>query len=92
MAGYSTTNPPVAISQTIAGPKIWIYQSTDAAATVDASGYFTDGYNRGMRQGDLCLVTDTDASPVITTSHVVNVTGTTVDLSDGVTIGSTNSD
>jgi hypothetical protein len=89
---YASTNPPVMISQTVAGPKIWIYQSTDGASTVDASGYFTDGYNRGMRQGDICLVTDTDASPVITTSHVVNVTGTTVDLSDGVTLGSTNSD
>lgn len=89
---YSTSNPPVMVWQSIAGPKLWIYQSTDGASTVDASGYFTDGYNRGMRQGDLCFVTDTDAAPVITTSHVVNVSGTTVDLSDGVTLGSTNSD
>jgi hypothetical protein len=89
---YSKTNPPAIVWQSIAGPKLWVYQSTDAASVVDASGYFTNGYDLGMRQNDLCFVTDTDASPVITTSHVVNVSGTTVDLSDGVTIGSTNTD
>ena len=92
MAGYSTSNPPYLIMQPIANKRIWGYDSTDAASAVDASGYFTNGYALGMRQGDLIFVTDTDASPVITTSHVVNVSGTTVDLSDGVTLGSTNSD
>lgn len=92
MAYDTAVAVPQCIVQAIAGPRIWEYRSTDASTAVDASGYFTDGYNRGMRQGDLCLVTDTDASPVITTSHVVNVSGTTINLSDGVTLGSTNTD
>lgn len=90
MSYDATVAVPVLLSQTIAGPKIWIYRSTDDAATVDGSGYFTDGYNRGMREGDLILVTDTDASPPITTSHLVrNSAGTTINLTDGVTLGTT---
>lgn len=92
MAGYSTASPPTMIVQAIAGKRIWLYESVDAASVVDGSGYFTNGYALGMRQGDLIFVTDNDASPVITTSHVVNASGTTIDLSDGVTLGSTNSD
>lgn len=89
---YATSNPPYLISQSIAGKRIWGYDSTDAAATVDASGYITNGYALGMRQNDIIFVTDTDASPVAVTSHVVNVSGTTIDLSNGVDVGSTNSD
>ena len=89
---YSTASPPVAVSQSIAGKTIWTYDSTDADTAVDASGYFTNGYALGMRQGDVCIVTDTDASPVKITSHVVNASGTTIDLADGISLGSTNSD
>ena len=89
---YVATNPPYLVIQAIAGPRVWHYSSTDPTATVDASGYFTNGYTLGMRQNDICIVTDSDASPVVNTSHVVNVSGTTVDLSDGVVLGSTNSD
>lgn len=92
MAYSAATAVPYLVTQPIAGFRLWVYSSVDANTLVRVSGYFTDGYNRGMRQGDLILVTDNDASPVITTSHVVNVTGTTVDLSDGITLGSTNTD
>lgn len=89
---YSTSNPPRLVSQPIAGLRLWQYASTDGTATVDASGYFTDGYDLGMRAGDTVMVIDTDASPVAVTMHTVNVSGTTIDLSDGVSVGSTNSD
>lgn len=89
---YSTSNPPRLVSQPIAGNRLWQYTSTDAGSVVDASGYFTDGYNLGMRAGDTVIVIDNDASPVAVTMHTVNVSGTTIDLSDGVGIGSTNSD
>lgn len=70
---------------------IWMYRSADAHATVDASGYFTDGYDRGMRDGDLCFVYDTGNK--IWSAHTVIVSGTTVDLANGTNIGiSTNSD
>jgi hypothetical protein len=89
---YSTSNPPRLISQAIASLRMWEYASTDAGTVVDASGYFTNGYDLGMRAGDTVRVVDTDASPVAVTMHTVNVSGTTIDLSDGVGVGSTNSD
>jgi hypothetical protein len=89
---YSTSNPPRLVTQGIAGLRVWEYASTDASTVVDASGYFTNGYDLGMRAGDSVRVVDTDASPVAVTMHTVNVSGTTIDLSDGVSIGSTNSD
>ncbi len=88
---YSTSSPPKLLMQTIAGQKIFYYESADAAATVDASGYFTDGYNLGMRDKDQVIVYDTGNS--ITTWHRIAVSGTTVDAANGTTIGSaTNSD
>jgi hypothetical protein len=34
--------------------KIWLYQTTsDADATIVGSGYFSDGYTKGMRSGDV---------------------------------------
>ena len=53
---YSSTNPPVLHSQAIAGQKIWSYNTTEGSTVVlTATGYFTDGYNRGMRLGDLII-------------------------------------
>ena len=91
---YSTSSPPILIAQGIGGGnRLWFYSSTDASTVVDASGYITNGYSLGMRQGDAVLVLDSDASPVALTCHVVTTaTSTAVDLSDGVSVGVTNSD
>ncbi len=95
---YSTSTPPKLVFQSFgnSGPALWTYESTDAASVVDASGYITNGGALGMKLGDLVWVTDTDASPRITTSHMVASVSATypgaVDLSDGVTLASTNSD
>lgn len=90
---YSTSNPPVLTNQAVGGVgKEWFYSSTDASTAVDASGYFTNGYQLGMRTGDFVRVIDSDASPVTQTIHVVTVSGTTVNLSDGIAAGSTNTD
>lgn len=35
-----------------AGTKEWEIHSTDAIATINTSNYISDGYKRGMRQGD----------------------------------------
>lgn len=88
---YASTNPPIIVGQSIAGARVWEYRHTDAAATVDASGYFTDGYSRGMRDGD--LLRSYDSGTKIWTMHTVTVSGTTVNLADGTIVGSTtNSD
>ncbi len=69
---YATTNLPRLISSGIAGKgKIWFYESTDAATTVDASGYITNAKALGMTVGDLVLAADTDATPYTVTTHVV---------------------
>lgn len=39
------------------GGNVWAYRSSDAAATVAASNYFTDGYKLGMRKGDIVFIT-----------------------------------
>lgn len=92
---YSTSTPPMLVQQPIAGGagKFWIYRSTDAAATVDGANYITNGGSLGMSIGDLVLVIDTDASPVIVTWHQVSATGDgTTDLNDLTTVTQTDSD
>ena len=94
---YSTSTPPVLVVQGGVGnqfPAIWAYNSTDAASDVDADGYITNGKKLGMKLGDIVMVTDTNASPRITTTHMVAAVNSdgSVDLSDGVTIASTDSD
>lgn len=97
---YSTSAPPVLVSGGGIGgtaPRTWTYTSTDAATVVDASGYLTNAGDLGIKVNDIILVTDSDASPVVMTTHrVVTVSSTApgaADLSDlGATIGSTNSD
>lgn len=88
---YAVTNPPHLISQLIGGVrKVFRYDSADDAATVDASGYITDGYQRGMRAGDTVFSTDTNETNSLTSGHTVvtsNATTGAVDLSNGITIG-----
>lgn len=92
---YATTNPPRMVNQAIAGIREWHYTSADATATVDASGYITNGGDLGMKVGDLVKVFDT-ATPAITMHRVVTVSATApgaVNLSDGTVVGSaTNTD
>ena len=92
MAYDATVAVPHLMAQNLAGGrKWWTYSSADAHATVDASGYFTDGYSRGMRDGDLCFVYDTGNK--IWSAHTVLVSGTTVNIANGTNIGiSTDSD
>lgn len=97
MAGYSTDNPPVCITPApltgSAAGRLWFYSSVDAVTVVRVAGYFTDGYARGMRKGDLVLVLDNDASPITGSwCWVSAASATSTDLSDGVTITGTNTD
>lgn len=57
---YVTTNPPALHSQAMNGPRTWVYYSTDDYLTVAASGYFTNGYQLGIRSGDVIRQVDTD--------------------------------
>ena len=87
---YSTSNPPALRSQAIAGPREWVYSSTDGSTVVAADGYFTNGYDLGMRAGDLVYVRQSVAGTV--TSHLVisaSTASTGVVIGDPTTVGST---
>jgi hypothetical protein len=91
---YSTSAPPQLIAQSVGGGgALWFYSSADAIATVNTSGYFTNGYRLGMKVGDSIIVRDT-ATPTQTLAVVMDVNTTTgaADISDGTTISVTDSD
>lgn len=69
---YVVTNPPVRKteypltsfgSSQGAGGATWKYASTDAIATVQGAGYFSDAAARGMQVGDIVEVHQTNAVP-----------------------------
>ena len=72
------------------GVNLWIYQTTDAIATVNSAGYFNDSANM-LKVRDTIIVKDTNTP----TSHhciVLSNTGTVVDISDGTVIAETDGD
>ncbi|MER9410309.1 hypothetical protein [Mesorhizobium sp. M0589] len=89
---YSTSLPPVLISQGIAGFRFWKYESADAATAVRVNGYFTNGFKLGMRANDIVIVTATGTNA--TTIHTVNqaTAALGVDLTDGLAVGTTDTD
>lgn len=90
---YATTNPPQLVRQAINGLREWVYSSADAVTLVRVSGYFTDGWDLGMRAGDTVVVLDNDASPITgSLCWVTSATSSAVDLSDGTTITGTDTD
>lgn len=92
MAGYVTSAPPRLVVQGIVGGRIWYYETADAIATVNSSGYFTNGDALGMKVGDTVIVRDT-ATPTTSLCTVIDVTaGGQADVSDGTAISQTDSD
>lgn len=91
---YSTSNPPFLLTPQVGGTfKEYGYSSTDAAATVDAAGYITDGQDHGMIVNDFVKVLDTTNG--ILTGHLVASVSTanrSVDLGDGTTIATSTTD
>jgi len=92
MAGYSTSTPPALVVQGMTNtyPRIWMLHGTDAVASVQVTGYITNGGNLGMRAGDLLIYVDTDT--FLTSTLYVKTVSTTapgaVDLGDPTTVGS----
>ena len=60
---YSTSNPPVCIFPSVGGhAAVWIYKSTDVHTDVDATDYFTDGKELGMKADDVVIVIKSSAT------------------------------
>lgn len=55
-------------------PSLWTYVSTDIHTTVAGASYFTDGSARGMKVGDIVLVSKSDATIGTTIHYVTTVT------------------
>ena len=72
------------------GVNLWIYQTTDAIATVNTAGYFNDSANM-LNVRDLIIVMDTN-TPTTNFCTVLSNTGTVVDVSDGTSVVETDSD
>ena len=90
---YATTNPPRLIAQSTGASTgaLWYYTSTDNQAAVRVSGYFTNGFDLGIRAGDMLLMTDTDdyAGAIM----ICNAsTSTATDFTDGTAIAATDTD
>lgn len=71
MAGYDNTKLNCLVaSRGAGGPQLWVYTSVDARATVEGSGYFSDGVERGLKLGDIVVVIYTTG--YVTTIHAVS--------------------
>lgn len=66
----------VGFATAMGGGNFWGYRSSDPAATVVGSSYFTNGYNLGMRLADPIWVIDTGSTtkPLVTPAYVSAVT------------------
>lgn len=82
-------------------PKMWLYKTTDTAATVDGAGYFDNGAttNTGMRNemslGDLIYVHSNSGGTTPTYGFMI-VTQITaagiIDVTNATTLGTVDSD
>jgi len=71
-------------------PTTWTYETTDAIATVNTSGYFNDASDV-LKVRDLITVFDTNAPTTNTVSVLSNASGV-VDVSDGTPVAETDGD
>ena len=73
------------------GVNLWIYQTADAIATVNTSGYFTGEAVNMLNVRDLVIVQDTN-TPTTNFVTVLSNNGSTVDVSDGTAVAETDGD
>lgn len=71
-------------------PRMWIYSTTDAIATVNTSGYFNNASNE-LTVRDIIFVCDTSTPTTNIVSVLSNASGV-VDVSDGTSIAETDTD
>ena len=80
---YATTNPPVNLVPRVGGGRtLWIYVSGDVHTDVDATDYFSNGDDLGMKVEDIVIVQD-NTTPFGVTMHAV----TAVTAGGAATIG-----
>lgn len=91
---YSATGLNAAGGQSKAGnaPQMWTYTTTDAIADVNTAGYFNSAASL-LKVGDIIFChTSTGGSAAMTIVWVNANNGSTVDVTDGLTVTATDSD
>jgi|14_taG_2_1085336.scaffolds.fasta_scaffold04115_5 hypothetical protein len=78
------------VGPTGTSPRLWIYSTTDAIATVNTEGYFNSASDL-LQVRDVVLVCDTN-TPTTNFVSVLSNTGGVVDVSDGTAVAETDSD
>jgi len=71
-------------------PRMWVYSTTDAIATVNTEGYFNDATDL-LQVRDIIWVCDT-STPTTNIVSVLSNASDVVDISDGTAISETDSD
>ena len=56
---YATSNQPYRLNSGISGASLWYYADGDVDSDVDATDYFSDGSDLGMKVGDMLFHYDT---------------------------------
>ena len=73
-------------------PAIYSYSSADAQSVIRASGYFNSVAALVKVNDIIFCISASGGTPVLSTAYVNSNTGTVVDITDGVTITSTDTD
>lgn len=94
---YNSANLSMLVGTLGGGPKMWYYAAgADAQTTIRVANYFSDGYRRGMRVGDIVLaILTTGAGAIFVCNQSVSglpAATDTVDVNDGVAIPVTDTD
>ena len=71
---------------------LWLYRTTDSAATVNTDDYFLSAINE-IQLGDIIFsMSATGTTPVLTITYVSTNSGTVIDIVDGTVISATDTD
>ncbi len=70
-------------------PRLWMYSTADAIATVVAADYFLEAINELQVNDVIIAVTSTGGTPAVTFTYVNANTGTVIDVVDGLLIPAT---
>ena len=71
---------------------LWLYRTTDTAATVNTADYFLSAINE-INVGDVIFsMSATGGTPVLTVTYCSSNTGSAIDVVDGTVISATDTD
>lgn len=91
MAYSATGFVTVCASKAGNAPSMYLYKTSDTQATVNTQGYF-DSLSSVLSVGDIIFVYSTDSSGSLVVTYVNSNSSGVVDVTDGTTIGATDSD